>query len=289
MTVSGRGRTRLNAAREAQGMPRGITPGTDTTLVVRGVVVAVDTTGNRLKVAVNGGAGSWVAAVPWFDYTSALGRPVHCLRNPLKGGRLELVFGPTLALASTPDEDDVPEVPPAAPPSTVTRTVTVTPDWSGTYNAYRSAWDRWNTDRPEYGGRSTLYQGQPSWYTPHGPFTGLAVFGNQIVNLSAITITDMQLTLRGADLNEASYPAMTLQAATNGTQPSGAPTVAGSTFTGDADRNSVVTVTVPSALYAGFAAGTYKGIATVGSLYNAVRGTSAADGMALRITYTTAN
>lgn len=276
-----RNRSRLDHAKEASTLPRGIAAGSDSRLIVPGVVVEVDTSGNRVKVAVNGGSGSWVPAI--FDgHTYVAGRTVAILRNPLLGGRGELCIGPYYPNASTPpDEESIPSAPPE-PETSVTRTVTLTPSWSGTWRADRSAYDRWNVDR--YGGRSTLYQGSAHG---SGSLTGLAVFGNQIKNLNATTITSMKVTLRGANLNEASYPSITVRPATNGTKPAGAPSTAGTTASGSPGRAGVVKTTLDSGDYASFADGTYKGIALTGASYGAVRGTSAADGMALEITYTT--
>jgi len=344
-------RSRLDVAREVQALPRGLVRGADPSMVVSGVVVEVDRATNRVKVAINGGAGSWMSALA---ARYIVGRTVFVVRNPLRGGSAEWCAGPVFpvsypartslipsvvntsartatvtyegvayvlpyvtgptyttaaatwvlvnpfdgvpyliaGLATNPPVDPVPTEPedvedvpppPPPPPSTVTRTVTITPSWSGTHRS-GSTWDRWNTNR--YGGRSTLYQGASFG---SGTLKGLAAYGNQIKNLNAIEITSMKLTLRGAGLALGSYPNIEVQGSPHGSKPGGSPSSSGSTVTGDPGKTGKDVVTIPGGLYTDFADGTLKGICLVGSGYNAVRGTSAADGMALKITYTTAN
>lgn len=170
----------------------------------------------------------------------------------------------------------------AAPtPPTETVTVTIRPTWSGTYRHNRSAWDRWNVDR--YGGRSTLYQGSAHG---SGSLTGLAVYGTRVRDLGAISITRIEVTLRGAGLVEGSYPSITVQGSPHGSKPSGAPSSSGDTASGSPGKSGTAKVALPSSVREAFRTGDVRGLALVGSGYGAVRGTSAADGMALRITYT---
>lgn len=272
------------ARRELALMPRGARPRSDMTLVVPGVVASVDTTGQRVVVSIDGGEPVALRAVAMLGGTLAdvylVGRTVSVLRNPWTG-RAEQVLGPVIPPSVTPtDADSVPSAGPSAPTSN-TFTVTVTPSWSGTWRDDRGAYDRWNTDR--YGGRSTLYQGDAYG---SGDLVGLAVYGDKIKGLGATTITDMRLTLIGAGLDLTSWPAVTVQPATNGSKPAGAPSTAGSTVNGSPGKSGTVHVTIPSGTYASFADGTYRGLALVGANYNAVRGTSSASAMALRITYT---
>lgn len=167
---------------------------------------------------------------------------------------------------------------PPPSPVLVTRTTTITPTWSGTWRETRSEWDRWNTNR--YGGRSTLYQGNAFG---SGDLTGLAVYGNQVSSLNAVEITKMELTLRGAGVEAGTVRG---QGSSNGSKPSGAPNVTGATFTGNPGESGKDVVPLPTTVREAFRTGAVKGIATNGSAYTAVRGTSAAEGMALRITYT---
>lgn len=352
--------SRLDLAREVQPMPVGLKDGTDASLVVVGVIVDADSSGNRVKVSINGSAGSWMAAVP---ARYIVGRTAFVVRNPLRGGASEWCAGPTFptsfaaraavnlddldtdayvgtvdvdgttyelpvvasseyvidsdvwvlrnpydgvpyliagatelasAAATTPppsdpspsDPSDLETIPTPGdePASSVTRTATIRPTWSGTYRYDRSAYDRWNADRTVYGGRSTLYQG-----SGHGSGTlkGLAVFGNQITALNASEITAMSVVLRGADLSETSYPSITIQPSASGSKPSGAPSSTGTTFSGSPGRAGKVLVALDAPTRESFRTGALKGLALVGASYGAVRGTSAADGMALHITYTT--
>jgi len=278
-----RKRSRLDATRELRSRPRGVKPGADPSNLVIGVVVAVDAPANRVKVAIHGGAGSWViAAPPLSNYI--VGRTAAVLVNPLEGGRAQCVLFPVLDPGSTPGETDLPDSTGEDPSSTKTRTVVIRPKWSGTYRVDRSAFDRWNETK--YGGRSTMYQGDAHG---SGDLIGLCVYGNQIRDLGATTIDSMVLTVRGAGLNEVSYPTIEIKASTNGSKPGGAPNGSGSSFNASPGKDGVVKITVPSGLYSSFADGTYKGFSLWGSSYGAVRGTSAADGMALKITYTAPN
>ncbi|WP_405373436.1 MULTISPECIES: hypothetical protein [unclassified Microbacterium] len=165
------------------------------------------------------------------------------------------------------------------PPKTVTRTVTITPTWSGSYRHRYDQWDRWNTNR--YGGRSTLWQG--SKYGS-GEMTGLAVYGNRIRDLDADEIVSIELTLRGVGLNS-DLPSIVVQGSPHGSKPGNAPSSSGPTVSGQTGASSAVKVKLPAALREALRTGAAKGLATVGSGYGGVRGTSAGDGMALKITY----
>ena len=152
-------------------------------------------------------------------------------------------------------------------------TISIAAQWSGSYRA-GSGWDRWNTGR--YGGRSTLYQGNGFG---SGPMVGLATYGDQIVNLGAISIDRIQVMLRGVGLSGASGPA-TVQGSSHASQPGGSPSSSGSTVSGDG------WVDLDSSMRAGFLSGAFKGLCTVGGNYWAVAGAGNGDGMQLAITYT---
>lgn len=167
------------------------------------------------------------------------------------------------------------------PPKVITKTVTITPTWSGSYRHRYSRWDDWN--QYNYGGRSTLWQG--SKYGS-GDMTGLATYGSRVTALRADEITKIEVTLRGVGLNS-DHPSIVLQGSPHASKPGGAPSSSGATASGQTGTSSTAKVLLPAALREAFRTGDVRALATVGSGYGAVRGTSAADGMALKITYKT--
>lgn len=181
-----------------------------------------------------------------------------------------LVHGPS-AVAPPPP----PPTPDDPPDRTVQVTQTIGPQWSGSYRHTRGAWDRWNTTR--YGGRSTLYQGNGQG---SGPMTGLAVYGDQLVNLGAISIDRVQVRLRNVGLASGS-PAVTVQGSPNGSPPGGAPSASGATAAG-----MDTWLDLPAGIRDGMRTGAVKGLATVGGAYSAVAGAGNGDGMVLSVTYT---
>lgn len=181
-----------------------------------------------------------------------------------------LVHGPS-AVAPPPP----PPVPDDPPPRTEQVTQTIGPQWSGSFRHSRGAWDRWNTNR--YGGRSTLYQGDGQG---SGPMTGLAVYGDQLVNLGAISIDRVQVRLRNVGLASGS-PAVTVQGSPHGGPPPGAPAASGATASG-----MDTWLDLPASIRDGMRTGAFKGLATVGGAYSAVAGAGNADGMVLAVTYT---
>jgi len=246
-------------------------------MVIQGILVEINELGNRAIVSIDGAPRVPMMAVSTGIYVE--GEIVNVLRNPFGGGDQYMCLGP--AGGDTADLPTAPEVGATTAPTTVT----LRPEWTGTWDADSGRYDNWNVSRTEYGGRSTLYQGDRFG---SGPLTGLATYGNQIVALGASEITAMLVTLRGAGLALDLYPAVKVQAATNGAA-SSAPSSAGTVVTGAPGKSGVVQVALDASVFAGYRAGTYKGLALVGvgyAEYNAVRGTSDADGMALTITYT---
>ncbi|WP_353707599.1 hypothetical protein ABRQ22_17210 [Cellulosimicrobium sp. ES-005] len=183
-----------------------------------------------------------------------------------------LVHGPSATAPPPPP----PPPPDPTPGATVQVTQAIAPQWSGTYRHIRAAYDRWNTDR--YGGRSTLYQGDAFG---SGPLTGLAVYGDQLVNLGAISFDRVAVMLRPVLPGGSGGPPMTVQAAANGTPPSGAPTVFGPTVSGAGGW-----VDLTSDVAEAMRTGGVKGLATVGGNYWAVAGAGNGDGMLLSVTYT---
>ena len=188
-------------------------------------------------------------------------------------GRPVLVLGPS-GVADT-------SVPPPPPDpgggggGTAQVTVSIGPQWSGSYRSSRGAWDRWNTDR--YGGRSTLYQGNGYG---SGPMVGLATYGDQLVNQGALSIDRVQVALRSVGLASGS-PAVTVQGSPHGSQPGGSPTSSGDTASGMGGL-----VDLPPSVREGMRTGAVKGLATVGAAYSAVAGAGNGDGMSLTVTFT---
>lgn len=256
---------------------------------VVGRLTAVSTSANRGTVTVNGT--SYV--LPYIPSAYTTPSDVWVLMNPTRGGIPELILGPCDVPPPPPEPDPEPEPgkpdkpvipkPPPPPPEIVTRTVTINPTWSGTYRS-AGGWDRWNTNR--YGGRSTLYQGNGFG---SGNVKGLATYGNQLVNLKALDITRVEVILRGAGLALPSYPSISLQGSPHGSKPGGSPSSSGSTANGSPGKSGSAKVSLPAAIREAMRTGDVKGLATVGNGYNAVRGTSLAGAMSLRVTYTRRN
>lgn len=233
---------------------------------VLGLLTAVNTTTYRATVTVLGSS-TVVPYMPTGTYTA--NTRVWVLLD--EWGRPSTVVAPSSEATAT-GTPTAPETGGAA--TTVQATVTIGPQWSGTYRYTRSAWDRWNT--ASYGGRSTLYQGNGFG---SGALAGLATYGDQIVNLGATSIDRMQVALRSVGLSGASGPA-TVQGSPHGSQPAGAPTTAGDTASGDG------WVDLPATVRETFRTGGFRGLATIGGNYWAVAGAGNGDGMALQITYT---
>lgn len=168
---------------------------------------------------------------------------------------------------------------PKSEPKYETVKTTIKPSDSGTYRD-AGGWNRWNGSK--YGGFPTLYQGSAFG---SGPLRGWAGYGNKIKNLDAVEITKIVVKLRGAGLALASYPSITVQGSPHGSRPGGKPSVTGDTASGKPGKSGVKDVTLPASTYEAWRKGDIAGLCTVGGGYNAVRGTSAADGMVLEVTY----
>ena len=186
---------------------------------------------------------------------------------------------PVLVLGPSTTSAPAPPTPPPAPGGggTVQVSQTIGPQWSGSYRHIRAAWDRWNTDR--YGGRSTLYQGNGQG---SGPMTGLAVYGDQLVNLGAISIDRVRVRLRNVGLASGSPPVV-IQGSPHGTPPAGAPV-----YSGDTAGGMDGWLDLSASVREGMRTGAVKGLATVGAAYSAVAGAGNGDGMVLIVDYTRA-
>jgi hypothetical protein len=182
-------------------------------------------------------------------------------------GQPERVDGPTdLPAASAPAPQPAPE------PSVGTRQVTVTiqPQWSGTWRSSRGAYDRWNLHKY---GRAALWQGNSYG---SGPLTGIAVYGSQLVNLGAISIDAVAVNLSRLEGSGSA----TVQGTSQGTASPGAPVPSGDTASGNG------WVSLPSSVRTAMRTGAVRGLCLVGGAYGAWRGAGQSGGMALRVTYT---
>lgn len=231
---------------------------------VLATLTGLDEVANRATVAWAGGP----VTVPFLPSTYTISDEVWVDLDDW--GRPFRVVGP-----SDDPPAAAPVVLPSAPASasTAQATTTIFPQWSGSYRT-GSGWDRWNTNR--YGGRSTLYQG--SGYGS-GPMKGLATYGDQLVNLGAVTIDKVTVRLVGAGLSGAAGPA-TVQGSPHGERPDGAPSSSGDTATGDGVAE------LPATVREAMRTGAVKGLALVGANYWAVLGAGPGGGMALDVTYT---
>lgn len=332
----------LDALRISRGFPEGVTPGSDTSSLVTGVLIGLDADNARVQVVVGDSGGVWVPAVPGI-YGN--GSRVRLLRSVMDGGRMTVCLGPldpapevvqgrvvavnagtsSLTVQSLGETWELPYAagsyavstlvhvlrspqrfgdpyfvlgvqgnfrgaePGGAgsgvvnPPALVQKQKVILPVDSGTWSSSKGAWDRWNTDR--YGGPSTLWQGNAFG---SGPLVGWAGYGDQLVNLGAVSIDLMQVAVYKANNNDANTEVPVLQPAVEGTRPAGAPTPSGLTVAGPPLRygDGGAWVTLPAGTYPFFNSGATKGIATVGTDHAGFSGLSKGDGMALSILYT---
>ena len=201
------------------------------------------------------------------------GRPVH-------------VIGPAgiPAVDSDTKEAAQGQITDPKPKLATVRGKSVRPVWSGTWRAVRAAYDRWNVG--SHGGRSDLYQGSNG---SSGSLQGVAVYGNRIVNLKAVEITRMAVTLvPNGSIGAGLAVPVTLQAVRGGGVPSGAPSLVGSTVQSSSlQAGKATSVALPASVRELFRTGQAGGLAVVGGQYQGVRGTSHPAGMALALDYTT--
>jgi hypothetical protein len=251
------------------------TPG-DTRVFAIGVVQSIDSATNRMRVYVDGA----YAVLPYMPGTYIAADTVMILRDPYGSGSGQVVIGRfgTPPPPPTPPPTSFPVAPPppaALPPTTVSASAVILPTWSGSWRSIRSAYDRWNTD--QHGGASTLWQGNNYG---SGPMTGIAVYGDQVVALGAISIESMTVDLVAAD--ESGTPVL-LGTAQSTAYP-GAPSGIGPLVNGAYGQTDLVGSGMAELLRNG----SVKGLLLVGSNYLGIRGTSLGNGMALRINYTKA-
>lgn len=224
--------------------------------------------------------------LPYLPGTYTAGTMVHVLRSAQRLGLPEMVLGPSGAY-----NHENPGQPGGGTGGGggggVTRQVTILPHWSGSWRSMYSRWDSWNTDR--YGGRSTLWQGNEYG---SGPMTGLAGYGDQIVNLGASEILSIQVAVYRADSSVSAGKVCVLQPSPHGGHPGGAPVAAPAATAASPPLapGQGAHVTLPTGVLDGFRTGAFKGLVTVGGDYGGFNGTPdlspvRADGMALIVTY----
>ena len=254
---------------EVAALPHGVAPGALAGSYDVAQLVSVNTVTHRATISFRASVPFELPCLP-FDYTGYT--TVHVLCDPMAGGRAVLVLGPAGVQASPP-------VPPP-PPAGQTAVATLLPTSSGTYRVDSGAWDRWNVG--SYGGASDVYQGNGYG---SGVLIGLACYGEQIVGLGAASITSAVLTLErnGSGGNAA----VVVQGSPHGSRPAGGPSGAGDTAaTGVLSATGKTTLALPAGTRESLRTGAAKGLVLVGSVYAGVFGTSRADGLALKLTYT---
>jgi hypothetical protein len=271
-------RSELDATRELAFAPQGLAPGMDGKQLVTGILVDIDTGTNRALVSYDGSPGVWMT---FTDGAYTEGEMVQVIRSIHAGIAEVHCLGPVGGTPGVP----LPTAPGEGATST-TAVATIAPIWTGSWRSSKSRYDDWNVSRSEYGGRATLYQGSGFG---SGEMIGLALYGDLIKNLGATSIQSITIALRDASLALSSRPAMEFQAATNA-DTSGSPARTGAVMTAAAlGKGEAGSLAVDASLLEGFRTGTYKALATHGAgtgEYNAVRGTSDADGMVLTVNYT---
>lgn len=170
----------------------------------------------------------------------------------------------------------LPPTPPASSDSEQA-SATIGPQWTSGWRHRTSRWG--GTDGP-----TDLFQGTGPGI---GQVTGLATYGDQIVNLGASSIESIRL--RALRLAGGAYAAVSLvlQGSPHGSQPSGAPSGSGATVTLPAVKiGSWAEVDLPSSICEGLRTGAYKGLVVAGSAYSRWGGTAHAGSMVMAVTFT---
>ena len=127
--------------------------------------------------------GSPAIALPAAPSTYVGVTTVHVLMDS-ETGRPLMVLAPAGTISAS-DPVPPPPPPPLAPTTQLVSGRVVAPTVSGTWRASRAAWDRWNAP-------SDVYQAGSS---TSGTLSGIACYGDQIVNLGASKIERAQLVL----------------------------------------------------------------------------------------------
>ena len=116
--------------------------------------------------------------------------------------------------------------------------------------------------------------------------TGLACYGDQIVNLGATAITSISAALTRVGTGATTAVTLTLQGSPHGSRPAGAPSGSGDTASMPLLRGQSAGLGLTSAQREGLRTGSFKGLLLMGGDYAGVKGVTRADGMALSISYT---
>lgn len=249
-------------------------------MLAGGVVKTVSASVGQLTVTTLGAD----YVLPYAPGTYEADTPVHVIRSASKYGLPEYVLGPSGNYNSA--NPGQPGAGSTNPGQLVDRQAVILPQWTGSWRSNYARWDTWNTNR--YGGRSTLWQGNGYG---SGPMIGLAVYGDQIVNLRAVQITRMQVSVYRADSSDYSGKSAGLQPSPHGTRPGGVPAVGGEGVgSPPLAPGQGVQVDLPGSVLEGFRTGGHKGLASIGGAYMGISGTPErdpvhADGMALVVQY----
>lgn len=247
----------------AQALARG---GDDRQFVVAQLIsINTAATVKRATVSIDGAP---AVALPYVDFGSYAGfTTVLVARDPFGAGSGQWVLGPVGSQATPPPAP--PAQPPPATPSTKQVKTTIRPSASGTWSNKWGRFYAWNVGR--YGGSTTLYQGDNYG---SGTLEGIAVYGNQITALNALSIDACVLHVPLAT----GSGTVQVQGTTQGSLANPAPAGATASGTGSFELGATIRGQLRT--------GASKGLVLVGAAYLAVYGTGA--GMALSITYTRA-
>jgi hypothetical protein len=232
--------------------------------------IASGPTGGILTVTLNGI--SYAVPAPMGAYT--IGQTAWILTD--EWGIPQIAIGPSSTATAGAGV-----APPAPAAPTVTATTTIGAQTSGTYRT-GSGWDRWNTGK--YGGPSDVYQGAA--YGSSGTLIGFAGFGDQVVNLGALSIDDISVPVKKTSLDGFSA-ALTVQGSASGSRPGGAPSGSGDTAaTGVLPPGGWGSLQFTPNMREAFRTGAARGLVAVGSAYGGFGGTATPGSLVLQIRYT---
>lgn len=186
------------------------------------------------------------------------------------------IDGPT-AVAAPPPPPPPPPAPVPPPPSSVAATATLGPQWSSGYRHRTGKWG--GSDGP-----SDLFQGTGPGI---GQVTGLATYGDQIVNLGASSIQRIRVRVQRLGGGNYAPVALVVQASEHAFAPNGAPSGSGPTFTLPAvGIGGWAEADLPVSFLNAFHAGTAKGLVVAGTDYSRWGGTAVPGSMVLTVDYT---
>ena len=261
----------LEDVREAAAAPRGPRAGSSQDVYGVAQLISVNPATGRATVTYRGSQPLDLPYNMGAVYTGIT--TVDLLCSPADGGRAVYVLGPRGVMAP----EDVPALPPA-PPATVPASALIFPTSTQTWRS-TSTWDRYTGGD---GALSDLYQGPAP---VGGILTGLACYGDQVVNLGATSITSITAALTRVGTGATSPVTLTLQGSPHGSRPGGAPSGTGDTASLPLNRGQSGALTLTSAQREGLRTGAFKGLLLMGAAYAGVKGVTRADGMALAINY----